>query len=75
PMPVAKLSDLAKIELVGKVKSISRTNGEDAISIQVTKTQDANTVTVVNAVKQFVEENETRFPDLLIDITLDQGEP
>lgn len=75
PMPVAKLSELADIEMVGKVKSLSRTNGEDAIAIQVIKAQDANTVTVVNAVKDLMKEEQERLTDLTVETTLDQGEP
>jgi len=74
-MPFVKLDDIAKIELVGKVESVSRTNGADAIAIQIIKAQDANTVTVVNAVKDLIKEETTRFPGLTIDTTLDQGAP
>ncbi|MEL4026816.1 efflux RND transporter permease subunit [Lysinibacillus endophyticus] len=75
PVPFVKLSDIAKIETVGKVQSVSRTNGEDAISIQIVKGQEANTVTVVNAVKDLMEEEEKAIDGLNVDITLDQGEP
>ena len=75
PSPFVKLGDIAKIEKVGKVQSVSRTNGEDAISIQVVKGQDANTVTVVNAVKDLIEEEQDKISGLQIDISLDQGEP
>ena len=51
PSPFVRLGDIAKIEVEGKVQSVSRTNGQDAIAIQIVKGQDANTVTVVNAVK------------------------
>src|SRR5690606_26163676 len=75
PMPFTKLSELAEIELVGKVKSLSRTNGEDAIAIQIIKAQDANTVTVVNAVKDLMKEEQERLSGLVVETTLDQGEP
>ncbi|MEK4628693.1 efflux RND transporter permease subunit [Solibacillus sp. FSL R7-0682] len=75
PTPFVKLSDIAKIEKVGKVQSVSRTNGEDSISIQVVKGQDANTVTVVNAVKDLIKEEEKAIDGLAIDISLDQGKP
>jgi len=35
PLPFVKLGDIATIELVGKVQSVSRTNGEDAIAILI----------------------------------------
>lgn len=75
PSPVVPLGELAKIKVVGKVQSISRTNGEDAIAIQIIKAQTANTVTVVNAVKDLIEEQKEENPSLVIDVTLDQGEP
>lgn len=75
PAPFVELSELATIELVGQVESIARTNGEDAIAIQVVKGQEANTVTVVNAVKELMTEFESEVDGLVIDITLDQGDP
>lgn len=73
--PFVKLGDIAKIETVGKVQSVSRTNGEDAIAIQIVKGQQDNTVDVVNEVKELIEEEQERIDGLNIDISLDQGEP
>ena len=75
PVPFVKLSEIAQIEPVGKVKSVSRTNGKDAIAIQIVKGQQENTVDVVNAVKELVEEEEAKIDGLVVDISLDQGEP
>ncbi|MFP3356479.1 efflux RND transporter permease subunit [Planococcus sp. SIMBA_143] len=75
PEPFVALSELANVELVGKVQSISRTNGEDAIAIQIVKGQEANTVTVVNEVKDLMADLESEVDGLIVDITLDQGEP
>ena len=75
PSPFVKLGDLATIETVGKVESVSRTNGEEAITIQIIKGQEANTVTVVNAVKELIEKEEAAIDGLTIDVTLDQGKP
>ncbi|GIO25885.1 efflux RND transporter permease subunit [Ornithinibacillus bavariensis] len=75
PLPFVKLSDIASVEVVGKVQSVSRTNGENAIAIQVVKGQDANTVDVVNAVKDLMKEEEGKIGGLNVDISLDQGEP
>jgi multidrug efflux pump subunit AcrB len=75
PSPFIKLGDIATIETVGKIESVSRTNGEDAIAIQIVKGQDANTVTVVNAVKDLIDEEEDAIEGLKVDVTLDQGEP
>lgn len=75
PSPFVKLSDIATIETVGKVQSISRTNGEDAIAIQIVKGQADNTVNVVNKVKELIKEEEKNIDGLIIDISLDQGKP
>ena len=75
PSPVVELGDIAKIEVVGKVESVSRTNGEEAIAIQIVKAQDANTVTVVNEVKELMKEEEKSIDGLVVDMTLDQGAP
>ncbi|WP_313892153.1 efflux RND transporter permease subunit [Psychrobacillus sp.] len=75
PSPFVKLSDIATIEVVGKVQSVSRTNGENAIAIQIIKGQQANTVDVVNAVKKLIEEEEATIDGLVIDVSLDQGAP
>ncbi|WP_226829237.1 efflux RND transporter permease subunit [Brevibacterium sp. Marseille-P9724] len=46
-----KLSEVAEIEQVpAPVESISRTNGKESLTLAVTKTPDANTVDVANAV-------------------------
>ena len=75
PAPFVKLSDIAKIELVGRVQSVSRTNGEDAIAIQIVKEQQANTVDVVDDVKDLVKEQEKKIEGLVAEVSLDQGEP
>lgn len=75
PSPFVKLSDIADVELVGKVQSVSRTNGKDAIAIQVVKEQQANTVDVVNEVKDLVKEEKAKIDGLVIDVSLDQGKP
>lgn len=75
PVPFVTLGDIATIEVVGKVQSVSRTNGEDAIAIQIVKDQRANTVDVVNAVKELVKDKEETIEGLVVDISLDQGEP
>ena len=75
PTPFVKLSDIATIEVVGKVQSVSRTNGENAIAIQIIKGQQANTVDVVTAVKKLIKEEKKKIDGLVIDVSLDQGEP
>lgn len=75
PSPFVKLSDIASIDVVGRVQSVSRTNGKDAIAIQIVKGQEANTVSVVNEVKELIKEQEGKIEGLVIDVSLDQGEP
>lgn len=75
PSPFVKLKDIATIKKVGKVESVSRTNGKDAITIQIVKDQQANTVDVVNKVKDLIKDEKKKYDGLAIDITLDQGKP
>jgi multidrug efflux pump subunit AcrB len=75
PSPFVKLSDIAEIKTVGKVQSVSRTNGKEAIAIQIVKGQQANTVDVVNKVKKLIKEEKAKYDGLVIDVTLDQGKP
>ncbi|PNZ73416.1 efflux RND transporter permease subunit, partial [Mammaliicoccus stepanovicii] len=50
-----KLSDIANIKKEKTRESISKTNGKDALALQITKSQDANLVDVVDAVDKEVE--------------------
>lgn len=74
-IPSVSLSDLAEVEVVAKAESISRTNGEPSIGVQIVKAQDANTVTVVNAVKEKIKDLEKRYDGLRIITVFDQGQP
>ncbi|MBS4213568.1 MULTISPECIES: efflux RND transporter permease subunit [Neobacillus] len=75
PSPIVKLGDIAEVKTIGKVQSISRTNGKDAIAIQIVKAQQANTVDVVNKVKKLIKDEKAKYEGLTIDVTLDQGKP
>lgn len=75
PRPFVELNELATIDLVGKVESVSRTNGEEAIAIQIVKGQEANTVEVVNNVKDLIEDEKEAIEGLVVDISLDQATP
>lgn len=75
PSPFVKLSEIAQIKTVGKVQSVSRTNGKNAITIQIVKDQEANTVDVVNKVKKLIKEEKSKVDGLVIDVSLDQGKP
>lgn len=73
--PVVELQELANIQVVKSTKSISRTDGKDSIGVQVIKTNDANTVDVVNAIKKEVETFKENNDGYHITTTFDQGKP
>lgn len=74
-VPTVELKDIATIEVVGKAESISRTNGEESIGVQITSAQDANTVDVVNAVKEKLSGFEAKIDGLKVTTIFDQGKP
>ncbi len=74
-LPTIALKDLADLTLVKKVDSISKTNGKDSISLQVIKSPDANTVDVVNAVKDQMKQFKKDYKDVSLISTYDQGKP
>ncbi|QIZ07844.1 efflux RND transporter permease subunit [Priestia megaterium] len=74
-IPTVDLKDIATIEVVGKAESISRTNGEESIGVQITSAQDANTVDVVNAVKEKLSGFEAKIDGLKVTTIFDQGKP
>ncbi|MBE5108121.1 efflux RND transporter permease subunit [Bacillus thuringiensis] len=74
-IPTVTLEEIADIKEVGKADSISRTNGKEAIGIQIVKAADANTVDVVNTVKDKVKDLEKKYKDLEVISTFDQGAP
>ncbi|MFD0713939.1 efflux RND transporter permease subunit [Paenibacillus sp. GCM10027626] len=74
-LPTVKLSEIADVQLVDKAESVSRTNGELSIGINVTKASTANTVDVVNGVKAEAEKFEKENAGVSTVIMLDQGKP
>jgi hydrophobic/amphiphilic exporter-1 (mainly G- bacteria), HAE1 family len=74
-IPTVKLGEIADIQLAGKAESISRTNGKESIGLQIVKASDANTVEVVNKVKEQVETFENDHSGIIIESTFDQGKP
>ncbi|MFP7171110.1 efflux RND transporter permease subunit [Terribacillus sp. 7520-G] len=74
-LPTIQLQDVAEVEVVGEVESISRTNGQDSIGIDITKDPSANTVEVVNAVKDEIKQFEEDHDGMTITSTMDQGQP
>lgn len=73
--PFVKLGELASIKVIGDVESVSRTNGQSAIAVQVVKSQEANTVDVVNDIKDEANKFEKENKGMDIEVTLDQGQP
>ncbi|MCL6601941.1 MAG: efflux RND transporter permease subunit [Paenibacillus sp.] len=74
-LPTVKLGELAAIEVIGNSDSISRTNGKESIGIQIVKANDANTVDVVNSVKDEIEDLKKQYDGLELTVLLDQGKP
>ncbi|MDQ0881010.1 efflux RND transporter permease subunit [Peribacillus sp. V2I11] len=70
-----KLSDIADVKITGKAESISRTNGSESIGIQVTRSPDADTVAIVDEVKEEVSNFKEEFKGVSVHTTLDQAQP
>ncbi|MGO2684311.1 MAG: efflux RND transporter permease subunit, partial [Microbacterium sp.] len=70
----ATIGDVATVSLDSEpVSSISRVNGEDALSISITKLPAANTVEVSNGVIAAIDELRESFPDAEFTIVFDQA--
>lgn len=74
-VPTVKLSDIATIKNVESRESISKTNGKDSLSIQVIKSDDANTVALANDVKDKVKEFKKNNKDINAVLMMDQAKP
>ena len=73
PQPI-RLADVAEVQLgSGVARSISRTNGKPSISLSVFKDPDANTLDVMNAVKDALDGVEDLPPDIEAVIVYDDG--
>src|SRR5699024_4816191 len=73
-MPTVTLEKIADIDVEKSVDSISRTNGQESIGVQIVKTPDANTVDVVNDTKESIEALSEEYGFTSV-TTFDQGEP
>ncbi|MBF0817668.1 efflux RND transporter permease subunit [Microbacterium paludicola] len=74
PGSAPTIDDVADVELTtDPVSSISRVNGEDALSIAVTKLPAANTVEVSNGVLDVIPQLEETFPDAAFTVVFDQA--
>ncbi|WDH98347.1 efflux RND transporter permease subunit [Paenibacillus urinalis] len=74
-IPTVKLSEIADIEVIGQAESISRTNGAESLGFAIVKANDANTVDVVNGVKDASADLEGLYDNINLDLLLDQGQP
>lgn len=69
------LDDLADVQLLDERESISRTNGQDAVDVQIVKAQDANTVGVANEVDKVIKDFQSANPDLETVKIMDTAKP
>lgn len=74
-MPSFKLKDVADISVGDERTSISKTNGKDAVNLQITKAQDANTVQVAKDVQKKVDEFEKNNSEMKAIKTTDTAKP
>lgn len=74
-IPTVRLSDVADVTYEKKAESISRTNGKQSIGLSIVKGQDANTVDVVNGVKDQVAKFEKNNTGIQAVAMYDQGQP
>ena len=72
---MVKLSDIAEIKVVGKVESIARTNGQEAISFAISKTTAGNTVEAADKIEEKLAEFEKEISGVKFDKTMDQATP
>jgi len=72
---VIRVGDVATVsELPQQRSSVSRINGQDCLSVSVSKQQDANTLRVCSELADVVEKANGLGYDLNIEIIMDQGE-
>lgn len=70
-----QLSDVAEVGWSQKdSSSISRFNGEETISVSVTKNQTASTIGMVNDVKRVMNRMQEENSNLMMDISMDMSE-
>ncbi len=71
---VIRVGDVARVEELPQQRgSVSRINGQECLSISVSKQQDANTLRVCRELAQVVEKANGLGYDLNIEVVMDQG--
>ena len=74
-LPTVQLKDIADVETVSERESISKTNGKDSLAIQVVKSNESNTVSVVNDIKDTVNDYLKNNEDVDAVLMMDQAKP
>src|SRR5699024_11568576 len=74
-LTTVKLKDITDVETVSERESISKTNGKDSLAIQVVKSNESNTVTVVNDIKDTVNDYLKNNEDIDAVLMMDQAKP
>lgn len=74
-LPTVQLKDIADVETVSERESISKTNGKDSLAIQVVKSNESNTVSVVNDIKNTVNDYLKNNEDIDAVLMMDQAKP
>lgn len=72
---VIRLSDIAEVDMTNKeISTISKTNGENSISISIQKQSGVNTVNVANEVNEEINKIKEEYPTRNIKVVIDQSE-
>lgn len=74
-IPSVKLADIASVSIGDERKSISKTNGKNAVNVQVIKAQDANTVQVAKDTKKEIDKFVKANPELKDTKVMDTAKP
>ena len=74
-VPSVKLADIANVSIGDERKSISKTNGKNAVNVQVIKAQDANTVQVAKDTKKEIDKFVKANPELKDTKVMDTAKP
>ncbi|WP_404292919.1 efflux RND transporter permease subunit [Cytobacillus kochii] len=69
------LSDIAEVELEQSSSSISRFNGKESIGIQVVQGVNGNTVEIIDAITNKMDEFEKQYDGLTFETVLNSGDP
>lgn len=74
PGTVITVGDLAQVELVTEAQtSLTRMDGEEALSISITPNQNADIVAISHAAGKAIAELEEEFPGLTLTVVFDQA--